>query len=126
MVVRSCSSWWAASARAVAGRTRTNSSPPMRAAKPAVRSFSSRSAPATRTRAPASWESVSLICYGLLLRGRRGPVEQPAGEVDTGDRAGLVTGEEAAQPLHAAVGHDVLVPVAGQQADTERRVVRGQ
>ena len=63
---------------------------------------------------------------GALLGGRRNPAEQPASEVDPHDRAALVAGEEAALPLQTAAGDDVLVAVAGQQADLGRRVVRGQ
>jgi hypothetical protein len=37
----------------------------------------------------------------------------------------VVAGEEAALPLERAPGDDVLVGVAGQQAELERRVVRG-
>src|SRR3974377_1254930 len=63
--------------------------------------------------------------YRTSLRDRQSPVEQPAGEVDPYDRAGLVAGEEAALPLHTAAGDDVLVSVAWQQADVGRRGVWG-
>jgi hypothetical protein len=49
-----------------------------------------------------------------------------AGESTPTTRAALVAGEEAARAPHAAVGDDVLVGVAGEQADLGRRVARGQ
>ncbi len=42
-----------------------------------------------------------------------GPVEQAAGEVDAGDDAGVVAGEEAALALKGAADDDVLVGAAG-------------
>jgi hypothetical protein len=61
---------------------------------------------------------------GSPLSGDDGnPVEQPACEVGPGDRTTLVAGEEAALPLQAAAGDDVLVRVAGQQAETVRRKI---
>jgi hypothetical protein len=58
-------------------------------------------------------------------RDRRNPGEEPAGEVDAHDRAALVAGEQAALPLYRVAGDFVLLGVAGQQAELERRVVGG-
>src|SRR5260221_6962635 len=61
-----------------------------------------------------------------LLGDDRNPAEYPTREVYSHDRATPVAAEEAALPLESAVGEDVLVFVAGQQTEIERRVVRGQ
>ena len=50
----------------------------------------------------------------------------PAAHVDPHDGTTAVTGKEAAQPFHAAVGDSILVPVAGQQGDFFLRVAGGQ
>src|SRR4029453_19348912 len=57
------------------------------------------------------------------LRKRRNPLEQPTSKVDAHDRAALVAGEEATLPLQTALGNDLLISVAGEQADGSRRVV---
>lgn len=53
------------------------------------------------------------------------PVEETAGKVDACDRAVGVAGEVAALSLEASFGDDVLVAVAGKEADGRGRVVRG-
>ena len=60
-----------------------------------------------------------------LLRDCRHPAVHPAADVYSHDRSVVVAGEEAAHSLHAAAGDDVLVPVAGQQADFFPRVAGG-
>ncbi len=55
--------------------------------------------------------------------GGRNSDEQPAGEIDSHDRAILGAGEKTALSIEAPTGDDVLVPVAGKQAEVERRVV---
>jgi hypothetical protein len=58
------------------------------------------------------------------------PGEQPASQVDAHHRTGLVTGDQAGPPFipplaDTAAGDDVLVGVAGQQAELERRAGGG-
>src|SRR5262245_9739872 len=62
----------------------------------------------------------------LSLRGLLNPREQTARHIDAHDRAALVTGEETALPSQSATGNDVLVLVAGQQADAGGREVWGR
>src|SRR5262249_41892115 len=71
----------------------------------------------------APYEPELLRClFAALLP----PREQPPRHVNAHDYAALVTGEEAAQPLHTAFSDDVLVLVARQQADGSRcKVWRG-
>ncbi len=61
------------------------------------------------------------------VRGRLlDPAEEPASEVYSHDRATRVAGEEAAMPLEFAAGDEVLVAVAGQQAELGRLGVPGR
>jgi hypothetical protein len=48
--------------------------------------------------------------------GRRDPAGQPPGQVDAGDRAARVAGEEAAPARVPAVGDDVLIAYEDQAA----------
>lgn len=73
-----------------------------------------------RIDASDDWQARASRMLDLVLDGLRAgtPVslhsgEQPSGQVDADDVTVLVAAEEAALPLHGAVGDDVLVPFAG-------------
>ena len=57
---------------------------------------------------------------------RPGPFEQPPREISSHDSPTRIAGEKAALLLQTSAGDNILIPVARQQADVGRRIVRGQ